>query len=160
VGRTGKGLQSMQPSRDEFVRLYRFLYITRRTEDTVNQLFQEGRSALWAIGPRDRRQPGWGLGQPCGPMTPLFPAHRAWPEYIGKGMSPASIVAEFIGEGTGCPPTGRRSTRSYEEAWPDHGPKLRRPLMIAGHGPRSRRASEFKDRLLKFLQASAAGSRP
>ena len=33
----------MKRGREELVRLYRLMFLTRRTEETVNQLFQEGK---------------------------------------------------------------------------------------------------------------------
>ncbi|MBI5445963.1 MAG: thiamine pyrophosphate-dependent dehydrogenase E1 component subunit alpha [Deltaproteobacteria bacterium] len=87
---------------DELVRLYRLMLLTRRTEETVDKLFQEGRIRTMGHWSTGQEAAGVGMAAALRRDDYLFPTHRAWPEFIGKGLSPASIVAEFIGKRTGC----------------------------------------------------------
>ncbi len=92
----------MQPTNEELTRLYRLMLLTRRTEETVDGLFKEGKirsMGHWSTG---QEAAGVGVGAALRPDDYLFPTHRGWPEFIGKGMSPADIVAEFAGKATGC----------------------------------------------------------
>lgn len=92
----------MQPTNAELKRLYRLMLLTRRTEETVDGFFKEGKMrgmGHWSTG---QEAAGVGVGAALRPDDYLFPTHRGWPEFIGKGMSPASIVAEFAGKATGC----------------------------------------------------------
>ena len=92
----------MQPTQDELVRLYRLMLLTRRTEEATDQLFKDGKIRTMGHWSTGQEAAGVGVGASLRTDDFLFPTHRAWPEYIGKGMSPASIVAEFAGKGTGC----------------------------------------------------------
>jgi acetoin:2,6-dichlorophenolindophenol oxidoreductase subunit alpha len=89
-------------SREELIRLYRLMLLTRRTEEATDGLFQEGKIRTMGHWSTGQEAAGVGVGAALRPDDYLFPTHRAWPEFIGKGMSPASIVAEFAGKGTGC----------------------------------------------------------
>jgi len=92
----------MQPSNAELVRLYRLMLMTRRAEETVDELFREGKlrgMGHWSTG---QEAAGVGVGAALRSDDYLFPTHRGWPEFIGKGMTVAEIVAEFSGRGTGC----------------------------------------------------------
>jgi pyruvate dehydrogenase E1 component alpha subunit len=95
-------MASMQQGREKLVRLYRLMFLTRRTEETTNQLFQEGKIRTMGHWSTGQEAAGVGVGASLRTDDSLFPTHRAWPEFIGKGMSPRSILAEFIGKGTGC----------------------------------------------------------
>ncbi|MBI5014820.1 MAG: thiamine pyrophosphate-dependent dehydrogenase E1 component subunit alpha [Deltaproteobacteria bacterium] len=92
----------MQPTNEELVRLYRLMLLTRRTEEATDQLFKDGKIRTMGHWSTGQEAAGVGVGASLRQDDYLFPTHRAWPEYIGKGMSPASIVAEFAGKGTGC----------------------------------------------------------
>lgn len=92
----------MQQGGEKLVRLYRLMYLTRRTEDSTDQLFQEGKIRTMGHWSTGQEAAGVGVGAALRTDDFLFPTHRAWPEFIGKGMSPRSIVAEFVGKGTGC----------------------------------------------------------
>lgn len=92
----------MQPTNEDLTRLYRLMLLTRRTEEAVDGLFREGKMrgmGHWSTG---QEAAGVGVGAALRPDDYLFPTHRGWPEFIGKGMSPANIVAEFAGKATGC----------------------------------------------------------
>lgn len=91
----------MQPTNDELTRLYRLMLLTRRTEETVDGLFREGKirgMGHWSTG---QEAAGVGVAAALRPDDYLFPTHRGWPEFIGKGLSPANIVAEFAGTSAG-----------------------------------------------------------
>jgi len=92
----------MIPSSEEVIRLYRLMLLTRRTEEAVDALFREGKIRTMGHWSTGQEAAGVGVGAALRRDDYLFPTHRAWPEYIGKGMSPESIVAEFAGRGTGC----------------------------------------------------------
>ncbi len=92
----------MQPTHEELVRLYRLMLLTRRTEEAVDALFKQGKirgMGHWSTG---QEAAGVGVAAALRSDDYLFPTHRGWPEYIGKGMQPASIVAEIAGKATGC----------------------------------------------------------
>lgn len=92
----------MQPTCEELIRLYRLMLLTRRTEEAVDALFKQGKirgMGHWSTG---QEAAGVGVAAALHPDDYLFPTHRGWPEYIGKGMKPASIVAEIAGKATGC----------------------------------------------------------
>lgn len=92
----------MKQGNDVLVRLYRLMFLTRRTEESTNQLFLEGKIRTMGHWSTGQEAAGVGVGAALRSDDCLFPTHRAWPEFIGKGMSPGSIVAEFVGKGTGC----------------------------------------------------------
>jgi TPP-dependent pyruvate/acetoin dehydrogenase alpha subunit len=92
----------MKPDNDVLIRLYRLMLLTRRTEEATDQLFQQGKIRTMGHWSTGQEAAGVGVGAALRKDDYLFPTHRAWPEFIGKGMSPASIVAEFAGKGTGC----------------------------------------------------------
>jgi pyruvate dehydrogenase E1 component alpha subunit len=92
----------MKPTRQELVRLYRLMLLTRRTVEAADALFREGKIRTMGHWSTGQEAAGVGVGAALRTDDYLFPTHRAWPEFIGKGMSPASIVAEFAGKGTGC----------------------------------------------------------
>lgn len=92
----------MQTTHEERNRLYRLMLLTRRTEEAVDGLFKQGKirgMGHWSTG---QEAAGIGVGAALRSDDYLFPTHRGWPEYIGKGMQPASIVAEIAGRATGC----------------------------------------------------------
>jgi TPP-dependent pyruvate/acetoin dehydrogenase alpha subunit len=95
-------MASMQQGREKLVRLYRLMFLTRRTEESTDKLFQEGKIRTMGHWSTGQEAAGVGVGAALRTDDFLFPTHRAWPEFIGKGMSPKSIVAEFVGKGTGC----------------------------------------------------------
>jgi TPP-dependent pyruvate/acetoin dehydrogenase alpha subunit len=78
------------------------MLLTRRTEEATDQLFQQGKIRTMGHWSTGQEAAGVGVGAALSKDDFLFPTHRAWPEFIGKGMSPASIVAEFAGKATGC----------------------------------------------------------
>jgi pyruvate dehydrogenase E1 component alpha subunit len=78
------------------------MLLTRRTEEATDRLFKEGKIRTMGHWSTGQEAAGVGVGAALRQDDYLFPTHRAWPEFIGKGMSPASIVAEFAGKGTGC----------------------------------------------------------
>lgn len=91
----------MQPTGEELTRLYRLMLLTRRTEEAVDELFKTGQirgMGHWSTG---QEAAGVGVAAALRPDDYLFPTHRGWPEFIGKGMSPAGVVAEFAGKSTG-----------------------------------------------------------
>ncbi|MFQ5612839.1 MAG: thiamine pyrophosphate-dependent dehydrogenase E1 component subunit alpha [Anaerolineae bacterium] len=91
----------MQPTKEELTHLYRLMLLTRQTEEAVDGLFKEGKiqgMGHWSTG---QEAAGVGVGAALRSDDYLFPTHRGWPEFIGKGMSPASIVAEFAGKSSG-----------------------------------------------------------
>ncbi len=92
----------MNYSNDDLIRLYRMMLLTRRTEEATDLLFQQGKIRTMGHWSTGQEAAGVGVGAALRKDDYLFPTHRAWPEFIGKGMSPASIVAEFAGKGTGC----------------------------------------------------------
>lgn len=92
----------MKTTNEELVRLYRLMLLTRRTEEATDQLFREGKIRTMGHWSTGQEAAGVGVAAALRKDDYLFPTHRAWPEFIGKGMSPASIVAEFAGKGTGC----------------------------------------------------------
>jgi pyruvate dehydrogenase E1 component alpha subunit len=92
----------MKLKNEDSIRLYRLMLLTRRTEEATDQLFQQGKIRTMGHWSTGQEAAGVGVGAALRKDDYLFPTHRAWPEFIGKGMSPASIVAEFAGKATGC----------------------------------------------------------
>ncbi|HBY93410.1 MAG: thiamine pyrophosphate-dependent dehydrogenase E1 component subunit alpha [Ardenticatenaceae bacterium] len=91
----------MQPTGEELTRLYRLMLLTRKTEEAVDSLFTEGKirgMGHWSTG---QEAAGVGVAAALRPDDYLFPTHRGWPEFIGKGMPAANLVAEFAGKATG-----------------------------------------------------------
>ena len=80
--------------------LYRKMVLVRLLERRVGQLIAAARipcSGHFGLG-----QEAVGVGI-CGPLRPddyLFGTHRGFAEYIGKGMTPAEILAEYYGKAT------------------------------------------------------------
>ena len=92
----------MKYTDEDLIRLYRMMLLTRRTEEATNLLFEQGKIRTMGHWSTGQEAAGVGVGAALRKDDYLFGTHRAWPEYIGKGMSPASLVAEFAGKGTGC----------------------------------------------------------
>ena len=80
--------------------LYRKMVTVRLLEQRVGELVAGARipcSGHFGLG-----QEAVGVGI-CGPLRPddyLFGTHRGFAEYIGKGMTPAEILAEYYGKAT------------------------------------------------------------
>jgi TPP-dependent pyruvate/acetoin dehydrogenase alpha subunit len=80
--------------------LYREMVTVRLLEQRVGELVARARipcSGHFGLG-----QEAVGVGI-CGPLRPddyLFGTHRGFAEYIGKGMAPAEILAEYYGKAT------------------------------------------------------------
>lgn len=91
----------MAIDRDTLFRLYRGMLMTRRFEETHARLLREGK--CWTMGHFGTGQEAVGIGvtAPLRRDDYLFPTHRGVAEYIGKGMAPAAIWAEYYGKVTG-----------------------------------------------------------
>jgi len=80
--------------------LYRKMVLVRLLERRVGQLIAAGR--IPCSGHSSLGQEAVGVGI-CGPLRPddyLFGTHRGFAEFIGKGMTPAEILAEYYGKAT------------------------------------------------------------
>lgn len=92
----------MHPTSQQWLALYEAMVRTRTAEQHLDLQFRQGRLrglGHWSTG---LEAIGVATGMALGDDDVLFPTHRGYPEYIGKGMSVHSIYAEVAGKATGC----------------------------------------------------------
>lgn len=96
-----KEVRTLAVERDTLLALYRSMLMTRRFEEVHDRLLREGK--CWLMGHFGTGQEAVGIGvtAPLRPDDWLFPTHRGVAEYIGKGMAPSDIWAEYYGKATG-----------------------------------------------------------
>ena len=96
----------MEPDREVLAQLHRKMLLVRALEKRVERLVTEARipcSGHFGLG-----QEAVGVGA-TGPLLAsdfLFGTHRGFAEYIGKGLTPREILAEYYGKAT-SPSAGR-----------------------------------------------------
>ena len=96
----------MEPDREVLLQLHRKMLLVRALEKRVERLVTEARipcSGHFGLG-----QEAVGVGA-TGPLLAsdfLFGTHRGFAEYIGKGLTPREILAEYYGKAT-SPSAGR-----------------------------------------------------
>ncbi len=88
-------------SKETLLDLYRKMVLTRRMEEKHAQLLQEGKMHLMGHFGTGQEAVGVGVSACLQEQDYLFPTHRGVAEYIGKGLSPEGIFAEYMGKKTG-----------------------------------------------------------
>lgn len=92
----------MRPTPEQWLTLHEGMVRTRLTEEHLDLQFRNGRirgMGHWSTG---LEAIGVATAMALRADDVLFPTHRGFPEYIGKGMSPYAIYAEYAGKATGC----------------------------------------------------------
>jgi len=90
----------MQPDAKTLLELYRKMLLVRSLEKRVEQLVTAARvpcSGHFGLG---QEAVGVGVTGPLKPTDYLFGTHRGFAQYIGKGLSPRQIRAEYKGKET------------------------------------------------------------
>lgn len=87
--------------KETLVGLYRKMVLTRKLEEKHAQLLQEGKMHLMGHFGTGQEAVGIGISACLREEDYLFPTHRGVAEYIGKGMNPKDICAEYLGKKTG-----------------------------------------------------------
>jgi len=90
----------MQPDNNTLLELYRKMLLVRTLEKRLEQLVTAARvpcSGHFGLG---QEAVGVGVTGPLKTTDYLFGTHRGFAEYIGKGMSPKEILAEYYGKAT------------------------------------------------------------
>ena len=88
--------------RETLLRLYRKMILTRKMEEHHAKLLNEGKMHLMGHFGTGQEAVGVGIASCLKEEDYLFPTHRGVAEYIGKGMNPKEIFAEYMGKRTGC----------------------------------------------------------
>jgi len=91
----------MALDKDKLLQLYRTMLLIRMIEDKHGQLLAEGKIQLMAHFGTGQEAVAAGITGPLTKEDILFGTHRGVGEYIGKGMSPKDIWAEYLGKKTG-----------------------------------------------------------
>ncbi|MCL5265785.1 MAG: thiamine pyrophosphate-dependent dehydrogenase E1 component subunit alpha [Chloroflexi bacterium] len=88
-------------SAEEMLALYRKMLLVRRMEEKHGELLASG--DIWMMGHFGTGQEAVAIGitAPLKKEDYLFPTHRGVGEFIGKGMVPKDIWAEYYGRTTG-----------------------------------------------------------
>jgi len=81
--------------------MYRKMVMVRRFEEQHDQLLKEGKIALMGHFGTGQEAVAVGVTAPLRADDYLFPTHRGVGEFIGKGMDPRHIWAEYMGKKSG-----------------------------------------------------------
>jgi TPP-dependent pyruvate/acetoin dehydrogenase alpha subunit len=87
--------------RDKHLAMYRRMVTVRRFEEQHDRLLKEGKIALMGHFGTGQEAVAVGVTAPLGDDDYLFPTHRGVGEFIGKGMEPKYIWAEYLGKKAG-----------------------------------------------------------
>ena len=88
--------------RETLFELYRKMVLTRKMEEKHAKLLNEGKMNLMGHFGTGQEAVGVGIASCLKKEDYLFPTHRGVAEFIGKGMNPQEIFAEYMGKSTGC----------------------------------------------------------
>ncbi|MEM4720968.1 MAG: thiamine pyrophosphate-dependent dehydrogenase E1 component subunit alpha [Candidatus Methanomethylicaceae archaeon] len=91
----------MPLDREKLLDLYKKMVLTRVIESKHEKLLREGAISLMAHSGLGQEAAGVGVTGPLHREDYLFGTHRGVAEYIGKGMCPKDIWAEYYGKRTG-----------------------------------------------------------
>ena len=91
----------MELPKEKLLELYRKMLMVRTIEDTHDRLLKEGRIQLMSHFGTGQEAVAVGVTGPLEQKDILFGTHRGVGEFIGKGMSPRDIWAEYLGKTTG-----------------------------------------------------------
>jgi TPP-dependent pyruvate/acetoin dehydrogenase alpha subunit len=86
---------------ERLIELYKKMVMVRAMEETHGKLLQEGKIQLMAHFGTGQEAVAIGVTGPLRQEDVLFGTHRGVGEFIGKGMSPRDIWAEYLGKKTG-----------------------------------------------------------
>jgi pyruvate dehydrogenase E1 component alpha subunit len=91
----------MNLPKEELLSLYRKMLLVRRMEEKHTELLASGK--IWMMAHLGTGQEGVAIGMtaPLRKDDYLFPTHRGVGEFIGKGMDPRDIWAEYYGRSAG-----------------------------------------------------------
>ncbi|OPY78100.1 MAG: Acetoin:2,6-dichlorophenolindophenol oxidoreductase subunit alpha [Syntrophorhabdus sp. PtaU1.Bin058] len=91
----------MALSNEKIIELYRNMLLVRTIEEKHAKLLAEGRIQLMGHFGTGQEAVSIGVTGPLRKEDILFGTHRGVGEYIGKGMNPKDIWAEYLGKRTG-----------------------------------------------------------
>lgn len=91
----------MALSKEEMLALYRKMLLVRRMEEKHEQLLASGQFWMMSHVGTGQEAIAIGITAPLRKEDYLFPTHRGVGEFIGKGMSPRAIWAEYYGRAAG-----------------------------------------------------------
>jgi TPP-dependent pyruvate/acetoin dehydrogenase alpha subunit len=91
----------MEVPRDKYLSMYRKMVTVRRLEEQHDRLLKEGKIALMGHFGTGQEAVAVGVTAPLREDDYLFPTHRGVGEFIGKGMDPKYIWAEYLGKKSG-----------------------------------------------------------
>jgi len=97
----GNGAPGADVSKEILLELYRRMVLTRRAEQTHQDMLNRQEFYLMGHFGTGQEAIGVGMGMALDLTDYLFPTHRGVAEFIGKGMSQADIWAEYM-----CKPAG------------------------------------------------------
>lgn len=91
----------MELDKSVLLACYRKMILVRQMEMTHDQLLKEGRIQLMSHFGTGQEAVSVGVTAPLKQEDVLFGTHRGVGEFIGKGMNPKDIWAEYLGKKTG-----------------------------------------------------------
>ena len=91
----------MELDKSALLECYRKMILVRQMEDKHGQLLQEGRVQLMGHFGTGQEAVAIGITAPLKKEDIFFGTHRGVGEFIGKGMTPRNIWAEYLGKKTG-----------------------------------------------------------
>ncbi|MBW2368464.1 MAG: thiamine pyrophosphate-dependent dehydrogenase E1 component subunit alpha [Deltaproteobacteria bacterium] len=91
----------MSLSNEKLLELYRKMLVVRSLEELHDKLLQEGKIHLMGHFGTGQEAVAIGVTGPLRKEDILFGTHRGVGEYIGKGMTPLNIWAEYLGKKSG-----------------------------------------------------------
>ncbi len=103
---------------DQKKALYRYIYLGRRFEDILKDLFAANQLAGWVHLGQGQEATGAAISLAIGPDDYLAPYHRSRISMMGKGMPPVQLLSEIAGRVTG---TNHGLGGEAHVVDPDHG---------------------------------------
>lgn len=91
----------MALTNEKLLELYRKMLMVRAVEETHDRLLKEGKIQLMSHLGTGQEAVAIGVTGPLRQEDILFGTHRGVGEFIGKGMTPKDIWAEYLGKKTG-----------------------------------------------------------
>ncbi|WP_312470221.1 thiamine pyrophosphate-dependent dehydrogenase E1 component subunit alpha [Neobacillus sp.] len=92
----------MSLTKEKRIWMYELLYISRKFEDLLGNLFANGKVAGWVHLGKGQEATGVALTACLNEKDYLVPYPRSRSSLLGKGLHPDVLLAEILGKKTGC----------------------------------------------------------
>jgi len=101
-------------SRDDLLRLYYFMRLTRETDNTILRLYKQGKAVGGAYTSYGNEATAVGSAFALGPQDYLLPMHRDLGAHLVKGQTPKNIFLQQLGRASSLT-RGRDGTGHYAD---------------------------------------------